>query len=107
MKPEKASIVPEDFIWKVNLNKADPDELALLRGIGPLRAEAICRYRKEYGPFQRWADLQKVDGIGPKTVERLKKTAILLPEQGDGTSYNVSNVIPEESRAIAPPEGGG
>jgi competence protein ComEA len=53
----------------VNLNSAGPEELCSLKGIGPVRAEAIIRYRNENGPFTTIEDLIKVKGIGIRTLE--------------------------------------
>jgi competence protein ComEA len=35
-------------------------------------AQRILEHRDEHGPFQRVEDLDKVNGIGPKTVEKLR-----------------------------------
>lgn len=53
----------------VNINTAGEQELLLLDGIGPSRAEAIISYRRENGPFLRIDDLANVRGIGHKTVD--------------------------------------
>lgn len=55
---------------RININTASSEELQTLVQIGPVRAEAILAYRKQHGPFQRIEDLEKVSGIGPKTVEK-------------------------------------
>lgn len=58
-------------LQSVNINSADAATLdRLLQGIGPAKAEAIVRYRKEHGPFKRLEDLEKVKGIGPKLLEK-------------------------------------
>ncbi|HEX9581021.1 MAG TPA: helix-hairpin-helix domain-containing protein [Gemmatimonadales bacterium] len=56
----------------VRLNTATVAELAQLPGIGPTRAAAIVADRKARGPYRRPEDLQRVPGIGPATVARLK-----------------------------------
>ncbi len=64
----------------VNPNTAPAAELTVLPGIGPGRAKAIVAFREANrdpaGPgepvFHRPEDLQKVSGIGPKTVEKLR-----------------------------------
>lgn len=53
-------------------NVASIAELALLPGIGRGRAAAIVLHRVRHGPFERIDDLGRVDGIGPKTVDRLR-----------------------------------
>ncbi|MEM8941767.1 MAG: ComEA family DNA-binding protein [Pseudomonadota bacterium] len=55
----------------VNINQADVPELAeLLNGVGQARAEAIVRYREQFGPFETAEELAEVQGIGMATVER-------------------------------------
>ena len=55
----------------VDINTADAKTLATqLQGIGPKSAEAIVAYRTKHGPFKRAEDLDKVKGIGKKTVEK-------------------------------------
>jgi competence protein ComEA len=56
---------------KINLNKATQAELELLPRVGPATAKAILSYRALNGPFRSVQDLDKVKGIGPKTMERL------------------------------------
>ena len=56
---------------QVNINTADAATLdRLLDGIGPSKAQAIVAYRKANGAFRSPADLVKVKGIGPATVQR-------------------------------------
>lgn len=57
---------------KININTAPADELDLLPGIGPSKAQAIIDYRKKNGPFNSIAEIQNVSGIGPKTFEKLR-----------------------------------
>ena len=56
----------------VNVNSATAEELALLPGVGPAKAQAIIRYRTEHGAFKRVDDLNQVKGIGDKEMERLR-----------------------------------
>lgn len=58
----------------VNINTADAETIAAsLQGIGPVKAQAIVEYRREYGLFQVPDDIMKVTGIGPATFELLKQ----------------------------------
>lgn len=62
----------------VDVNKADAETIAkALNGIGPKKAEAIIQYRKEHGDFKTLKDLEKVKGIGEKTVKLNEKDIIL------------------------------
>ncbi len=54
-----------------NINAADATQLAVLPGIGPVRAQAIIAHRQKQ-PFRTVEDLVKVKGIGRKTFARLR-----------------------------------
>ncbi len=56
----------------INVNTANAAELELLPEIGPSLAKAIIDHRTKNGAFHSLADLDKVPGIGPKTLEKLK-----------------------------------
>lgn len=57
----------------IDINKATRLELLSIPGIGPYLAQQITDYRHHHGPFRNLADLQKVQGIGPKTVVHLSQ----------------------------------
>ena len=57
---------------QVNINEADADTLATLKGIGKDRALKIIDYREQNGPFQTPEDITKVKGIGQKIFEQNK-----------------------------------
>ena len=57
---------------KLNLNTATVEELMLLPGVGPGKAERIVAFRGKHGPFKRIADLRKVKGFGYKTLKKLE-----------------------------------
>jgi competence ComEA-like helix-hairpin-helix protein len=59
----------------VDVNTATVAQLDLLPGIGPKRAQAIIDERTEGGPFRSLDDLERVHGIGPRTVEKLRALA--------------------------------
>lgn len=55
----------------VSINSADATQLAaVLVGVGPRRAEAIVRYREQFGPFGSIEELTEVRGIGAATLQR-------------------------------------
>ncbi len=60
------------IVGVVNVNSATAEELALLPGVGPAKAQAILEYRKEHGAFKRVEDLGEVKGIGEKALERIR-----------------------------------
>lgn len=57
---------------KVDLNKAEKEDLMTLTGIGATRAEAILQYRAEHGGFRSIEELMQVEGIKEKTYEKIK-----------------------------------
>lgn len=57
---------------KVNLNTATPEQLDTLPGVGPVTAKAILSWRQQHQRFSRVEELQEIEGIGPKTFEKLK-----------------------------------
>jgi competence ComEA-like helix-hairpin-helix protein len=63
---------------RINPNNATVASMARLPGIGAAKAEAIVTYRNnfhgtngEIRAFQNLNDLQKVNGIGPKTSQNI------------------------------------
>jgi competence protein ComEA len=62
----------------VNINTADAKTISeALSGIGLKKAEAIVKYRESKGEFKTAEDLVNVDGIGAKTVEKIKADILL------------------------------
>ena len=62
----------------VNINTADAKTIGeSLSGIGLKKAEAIVKYREAKGEFKSAEDLVNVDGIGQKTVEKIKNDILL------------------------------
>ncbi len=73
-------------LFQADINRADVIELQLLPGIGPKSAEEILRVRSELGGFQVLQDLDRVDGIGKKTIEQLK-SVIRFESQLEETEF--------------------
>jgi|GEM_PF-1666515 len=55
----------------VNINTATQAQLESLPSVGPATAIRIIEYRTKHGPFKRVEDLDKVKGIGEKTIAKL------------------------------------
>ena len=59
----------------LDLNKAPMEKLETLPGIGPETARAIIKGR----PYESIEDLDRVKGIGPATIEKLREK-VIVPE---------------------------
>lgn len=62
---------------KVRINAASKEQLEKITGIGSRKAESILKYREEHGPFQKIEDLLEIDGIGVKSLEKIKDQIII------------------------------
>ena len=63
----------------LDLNRATSQELALLPGIGPKRAQAIINTRVERGGFRSLGELQAIPGWGPSLTESLRPLVCFDP----------------------------
>jgi competence protein ComEA len=68
---DKAGELPADR--SVDINTASASQLQLLPGIGPVMANRIVSYRNQHGRFSSVDGLDEVKGIGPKTLDKLRK----------------------------------
>jgi competence protein ComEA len=57
---------------QIDLNRAQARELTLLPGVGAVLARRIVENRNRLGPFESVDALARVDGIGDKTIERIR-----------------------------------
>ncbi len=69
--PVTAQAVAQTTGNSVNINIASANELAGMPGMSASKAAAAIEFRNANGPFATCHDLQKVKGIGVKTVEKL------------------------------------
>lgn len=56
----------------VNINRANSAQLQMLNGIGRTKAQEIIKYRKSHGSFKSVDELVNVNGIGLKTLQKMK-----------------------------------
>ncbi len=62
---------------RIDLNMASEVELDRLPGVGRALARAIVERRREAGPFRSLGDLERVPGLGSRSVQRLAPYVIL------------------------------
>ena len=63
---------PRSFDYKIDINEATWIEWAQLDGVGEVLADRIVGEREQNGPFRSIDDLERVKGIGPKTLEKIR-----------------------------------
>jgi len=68
----KDDVINKEENQKVNINKANKDELMTLSKIGESKALAIIEYREKNGNFKSIEDIKNVSGIGDKLFEEIK-----------------------------------
>lgn len=69
----------------IDINTADAAALAAgITGIGPSKAQAIIEYRDANGRFASIDDLVKVQGIGFKTLDRIREFVTVAPDGAAG-----------------------
>lgn len=68
----------EEPEW-IDLNKADSARLLPIRGIGPVLAGRIVRYRAALGGFVNWAQLQQVYGLDSTVIGIMKARFYIDP----------------------------
>jgi competence protein ComEA len=73
MQPvEIEQIQTRQLEYRIDINSAEWIEWVQMQGIGETLANRIIENRDQNGPFESIDDLQRVKGIGPKTVEKLR-----------------------------------
>jgi competence protein ComEA len=65
--------------FQVDVNRADWPELIQLPGVGQVLAERLIVERERGGAFHSVEDLERVRGIGPRTLERLRPYLLPIP----------------------------
>ncbi len=70
----------------VDLNRATPEELEAVPGIGPVLAQEIVRYRERHGPFRRVEELLILRGVSVRKLRAL--SSFLCVEGGHPAETN-------------------
>lgn len=70
--PEIARGGQIELSYRIDINSATWVEWLQLEGIGPALAHRLEVDREVHGPYASIEDLQRVPGIGPSTLERIR-----------------------------------
>ncbi len=63
---------------RLDLNAARVSDLRELPGIGPALAQRIVDHREAHGPFSSLEALTVVEGVGDKTLERIRPFVVVV-----------------------------
>jgi competence protein ComEA len=77
--------------YEVDINRADWPEMVQLPGLGETLARRIITDRQQRGPFRDIDDLDRVDGIGLRTLERIRPYLIPIPDDADWAGVELEN----------------
>jgi competence protein ComEA len=78
--PEPATDAPSPSAeTPINVNTASREALKALPDIGPALSKRIMTYRSTQQPFQRVDELERVSGIGPKTLASIRPMVRVSP----------------------------
>jgi competence protein ComEA len=72
--------------FQVDVNRADWPELIQLPGGGQVLAERLIAERERDGPYRSVDDLERVRGMGPRTLERIRPYLLPIPSDQEWVS---------------------
>ncbi len=74
---------PLEAQFQVDINQTDWPELIQLPGVGETLARRMVDHRLVHGDFLALEDLQRVNGIGAKTLEKIRPYLRPIPRDTD------------------------
>jgi competence protein ComEA len=77
--------------FQVDINRADWPEMIQLPGIGETLARRVIVERTENGPFLDLDELTRVNGIGLRTLERVRPYLLPIPKDTDWAAIESDN----------------
>lgn len=86
--------------WRVDINRADWPELALLPDVGETLARRMVEFRQQNGPFLDERDLLRVPGIGPRKLEGIRPYLLPLPGIHDFASKGGKSLNRPDARSL-------
>ncbi|MGH0036480.1 MAG: ComEA family DNA-binding protein [Myxococcota bacterium] len=94
------------LLWgrPIDLQRADAETLQVLPGIGPARSSAIVQARCRR-PFRRLADVDRVPGIGPRTLAGLAGWAEVRDPRPAGCEARREPAPERRAPAVDAPDG--
>jgi competence protein ComEA len=69
--------------FQLDVNRADWPELIQLPGVGRVLAERLIAERERGGEYRSIEDLERVRGIGPRTLERIRPYLLPMPTNAE------------------------
>lgn len=69
--------------FQVDVNRADWPELIQLPGIGETLARRMIRERTDNGPFRDLDEVTRVEGIGLRTLDKMRPYLLPIPKDTD------------------------
>jgi competence protein ComEA len=69
--------------FRVDVNEAQWPELAEVPGVGETLARRIVDSRHAAGRYADLEDLMRVQGIGPRTLERMRPFLLPMPDRDE------------------------
>ncbi|GAB4255989.1 MAG: helix-hairpin-helix domain-containing protein [Vicingaceae bacterium] len=76
----------------INLNKATPEELQKLKGIGKVLSQRIVKYRDVLGGFYTIQQLKEVYGLNESTFHLIKNDIFVQPNEIQKLNLNKENI---------------
>ena len=73
----------------VDINRADWPEIIQLPGLGEVLAQRVLADRRDNGPFRDVDELVRVEGIGRKTLEKIRPYLLPIPKDTDWADVEV------------------
>ncbi|HKY32077.1 MAG TPA: helix-hairpin-helix domain-containing protein [Candidatus Polarisedimenticolia bacterium] len=70
--PWAAAEAKQEAAGAVDINSATVEELMSVPGIGPSLAQRIVEFREKNGPYKSVDELLKVQGIGEKSLAKIR-----------------------------------
>ena len=84
---------PLEAHYVVDINRADWPEIIQLPSLGEILAQRILADRHKNGPFLDVDDLVRVDGIGAKTLEKIRPFLLPIPKDTDWAAAETEDSI--------------